>query len=142
MKAYLGILLVLLSLTCVGRPPQAPQNLLQGPTVAHRLDALISRLVHSAPLQDPFRVEFRPIVRFPFMGMTWQEPRTGIWVIVIDSDYPEETVFDSMIHEWAHALRRHAGPRGYHPHDALWGVCYATAYRASRIDVPPEEETP
>ncbi len=94
---------------------------------------LIRLLRHHFPTK--LRVEVRRKPRFTFRGAYHQRrrkrvgPRGGIsypYVHLIEVDSREG--IETVIHEWAHALRRERNPAARHD-DAFWSI-YGQMYRS------------
>lgn len=76
----------------------------------------------------------------PYWGRTsWVQDH---YQILIEVRQPHQGVMDTLIHEWAHAMVWWASREDPPPHDALWGVAYARAYRAAMEGPSPERAGP
>lgn len=52
------------------------------------------------------------------------------FLIRLDSSQSWDSLWESLLHEWAHCLAWCEGHQSLDDHDALWGVAYAMVYKA------------
>lgn len=121
---HLMLTLCLLTASCRGPllEVQTPPGMDQEP-----FGAPLAALMARAPLDAPVDVVFGPIDAEVYGRSSWSFMEQS-YRIEIQGDLTHEVAMDTLVHEWAHCLVHGACHES--PHDALWGVAYARAYRA------------
>lgn len=72
---------------------------------------------------------FGDLTAFGLWGFT-QDMGDGVWAIVLHNGMGPRRMVDVLLHEWGHLLAGYSGTCLEDDHGALFGVCWATAYRA------------
>ena len=61
-------------------------------------------------------------------------------IIISDERMSKTTLFDTLIHEYAHAILYHLSPNHRAAHGAQWGRLYAAVFRVAVDEYPSDAE--
>lgn len=102
------------------------------------VQAITAALAVNLPPAHPIEVRFPAAADMTWPGVfgaTWMDWQRGVIVIEVMGDLCVPSMIDTLIHEWAHALRWDTAGCD-DSHDEVWGVlfsrCYREAVRAMR----------
>lgn len=122
-------LLAALLLAACAAAPVPKQEAMPYPEVQAALESLQTRAAPQSPYIQSVTVVIQDLSAQKLWGYT-DDLGGGHWLIALHAGMCPPLMVDVLIHEWAHLLAGYAGTCDEDSHGPIFGVCWATAYRA------------
>lgn len=98
------------------------------------VDPILKKLKNNCPLKTQLRVIYKSLEDERVCGLcsAYCDDKGEIvrFVIAIDCNLTGQSLLDTVLHEYAHALDMEKNGIGRIPHRVTWGIAYAKVWRA------------